>query len=116
MKSRDQSSVGPTPVLRSCQFDRSVSGIEGDGLLKPASEDLLRPSCRASAGRDARGGIVKRDTPKADGDPGTQVVVRAPELHRPLLVKAHPRGIAVIGGSAVRRGGVVLGIVGRGGS
>ena len=40
MESCDQSSVGPTPVLRGCQFDRRIGGIEGDGVLKPAGEDL----------------------------------------------------------------------------
>ena len=56
--SPDQSSVGPTPVLRSCQFDRRIGGIEGDGVLKPAAK-TLRPRTEP-VWLSARGGLSER--------------------------------------------------------
>ena len=88
MKSRDQSSGVQRP-LRGCQFDRSVGGIEGDGLLKPASEDLLRPSCRASAemleaglSREIRRRLTVTPALRSSSEPPSFTV---------LLVKAHLR-------------------------
>ena len=109
----DQSSVGPAPVLRRCEFNRSVVGIKRDGLRKSPSKDLSCISCRAAGGRVIRRRIVKRDASKADGDPAIQAVVRAPEFHGAFLVEAHPGSAAVPGGFVVCRGRVVPGIVGR---
>ena len=83
-----------SPVWVQRPFSAVVSSIGASVVSRAMAAEArerrpLRPRAEPARVEMLEAGL-SRDTPKADGDPGTQVVVRAPELHRPLLVKRIP--------------------------